>query len=90
MAAYRGRDPSRHEFIGDIVEDGLEASVFIEGIGVGVIASRHDSGFESLPLMEGDTLPALQRYEWEGWELPESKERLKGSYPIIKETFSKY
>jgi hypothetical protein len=40
--------------------------------------------------MEGDTLPALQRYEWEGWELPESKERLKGSYPIIKETFSKY
>ena len=84
------RDPSRHEFIGDIVEDGLEASVSIEGIGVGVIASRHDSGFESLPLMEGDTLPALQRYEWEGWELPESKERLKGSYPIIKETFSKY
>jgi hypothetical protein len=64
------RDPSRHEFIGDIVEDGLEASVSIEGIGVGVIASRHDSGFESLPLMEGDTLPALQRYEWEGWELP--------------------
>ncbi|OZT76310.1 hypothetical protein [Salinicoccus roseus] len=84
------RDPSRHEFIGDIVEDGLEASVSIEGIGVGVIASRHDSVFESLPLMEGETLPTLQRYEWEGWDLPESKERLKSSYPIVKETFSKY
>ena len=29
----------------------------------------------------------VARYKWDTWTLPESKERLKESYYILKETF---
>ncbi|MCG1010312.1 hypothetical protein J4760_09815 [Salinicoccus sp. ID82-1] len=82
------RDPSQREFIGNIAEDGLEASVHIDGIGVGAYVTDDRQLVDSLPAVEAGRLPALDMYTWEEWDMPESEERLKKSYDIIKETFS--
>ncbi|MFC3419580.1 hypothetical protein ACFOLA_13080 [Salinicoccus hispanicus] len=81
------RDPSQREFIGNIVEDGLEASVQIDGIGIGAVVMDGQHVVDSLPAVENNRIPALTTYTWEKWDLPESDERLKKSYDILKETF---
>ncbi|GAB3066843.1 hypothetical protein ACFOU0_13505 [Salinicoccus sesuvii] len=83
------RDPSQREFLGDIVEDGLEASTEIDGIGVGVVVMEDQQVVDSLPVMENNRMPNFETYTWEKWDLPESEERLKESYKIIRETFGR-
>lgn len=80
------RDPSAREFIGDIVKDGLDASVDIDGIKAGVILTG-DGTKASLPGTVDGELPEMSMYKWEGWDLPAYEERLKQSYFILKDTF---
>lgn len=84
------KDPSQHEFIGNIAEEGLEAKINIENIKAGVIASEDSNIIDSFPSISNDELNSMQTFTWEKWDLPPSKERVKDSYYILKETFSRY
>ncbi|WP_088009493.1 hypothetical protein [Indiicoccus explosivorum] len=75
------RDPSQLEFVGDLQEDGITASMKIDGIGLAAIVT--DEKGEVAEAMAG--APVL--YSWEPWNLPETEERLKKSYGILQELF---
>lgn len=71
-------DPSRKMFLGDFIESDKKVDVKIEAIHIGIY-------------FEGQAPPKiLTPYRWEEWDLPTSQERLKASYPIVKELFSEY
>ncbi|OZS77606.1 hypothetical protein CF394_10375 [Tetzosporium hominis] len=77
------RDPSRLEVIGDVFQDGVEASEVIESIGIGAIVETEDGEVVVLP-GESQELP---RYTWETWNIPTFQERLKPSYYILQDAF---
>ncbi|CEA00995.1 hypothetical protein BN1048_01194 [Jeotgalicoccus saudimassiliensis] len=84
------KDPSQHEFIGNIAENGLEAEITQDSIKAGVIMKNRDVTVDSFPQIFGGKLSEMKEFTWEKWDLPASKERVKKSYDILKETFSKY
>ena len=53
----------------------------IDGIGIGMMLVEDGKKTDALPSGE------VSRYKWDSWGLPESKERLKESYYILKEKF---
>ena len=67
------KDPSQHEFIGNIAEEGLEAKINIENIKAGVIASEDSNIIDSFPSISNDELNSMQTFTWEKWDLPPSK-----------------
>lgn len=84
------RDPSQHEFIGNIAKDGLESSITADHIKAGVIMRSGENIVDSFPGISEDKLEEMKAFTWEKWDMPPSKERTKQSYDILKETFSKY
>lgn len=84
----QSKDPSQKEFIGDAYKDGEGASIFVEGINIGVLFID-DKGdvIASLPKMEDGKLDELKVYSWDNWNVPKTKERLKESYYIMQEAF---
>ncbi len=96
------KDPSTYEAVGDIRLNGLETSVRSPGFRVAVVTSMpepnagiaHQPGGSAIagtfPAASGDGLHAadMPLYLWEGWEYPETHERLKKSYYKLKETFA--
>lgn len=84
------KDPSQHEFIGNIAEEGLEAKITANHIKAGVIMKNGKETVDSFPAVSDNRLDEMKEFTWEKWDLPESKERVKQSYDILKETFSKY
>ncbi|NLO32837.1 MAG: hypothetical protein GX117_05695 [Candidatus Hydrogenedentes bacterium] len=87
----QSKDPSRKEFMGDLYKEGLEASVIIDGIGIGALLMNGDGTVaDSFPAIDQELLPALRSYTWQQWDLPMFEERLKRSYPIIAEVFAQY
>ena len=84
------KDPSQHEFIGNIEEEGLEAKITANHIKAGVIMKNGKETVDSFPAVSDNRLDEMKEFTWEKWDLPESKERVKQSYDILKETFSKY
>ncbi|MBA5729226.1 hypothetical protein HW423_05450 [Aerococcaceae bacterium INB8] len=76
------RDPSQKEFQGNLIEEGLDASVTTNGITIGALFVNHDN--------EVIYQSSSQKYSWENWDLPQSQERLKQSYNIIQKTFGNY
>lgn len=88
----QAKDPSQREFIGDIYEEGLNASTFIDEISVGALyVSEEDAVTDTFPeaIKEGE-VPSMEGYSWEKWDLPQTQEHLKQSYGIVKELFSRY
>jgi hypothetical protein len=84
-------DPSRREVMGDMwSKGGLKSRVMIEGIRLGLYVKDEDDSF-SFPAMNGNVLPAERFYEyaWPVWEAPRYHERLKRSYEVMKEAFSR-
>ncbi|MBB6284051.1 hypothetical protein HNR34_002423 [Geobacillus subterraneus] len=84
-------DPSRCEVVGDIwSKEGLKSREIIPGIRFGVYVADGDRSF-SFPAREGNVLPAGRFYEyaWPVWEAPRYHERLKQSYEMMKESFSR-
>ncbi|MBM7580452.1 hypothetical protein JOD21_003137 [Jeotgalibacillus terrae] len=75
------RDPSQMEFIGDMREDGISASMTVEDIRLSAAVIQNDSQsvIEQTP---------FESYSWEKWNLPEYEERLKDSYYMMQEHFS--
>ena len=84
------KDPSQHEFIGNIAEEGLEASITADYIKAGVIMKNGDETVDSFPGVSNNTLQSMNEFTWEKWDMPPSEERLKQSYNILQETFSEY
>ncbi len=96
------KDPSMHEAIGDIRLNGLETSVQSQGFRVAVVTSMPEPNADiaqqpggsaiadTFPPARGDKLREadMPLYLWEGWEYPETHERLKRSYDKLKETFA--
>ncbi|MGI5939284.1 MAG: hypothetical protein ACOX8V_01090 [Thermoleophilia bacterium] len=84
----QSRDPSKKEFIGDVYEDGLEASSIVEKIHIGALyVDDNGDVLDSFPSMENNILRALIPYSWDDWDTPKYKERLKQSYYIIQDLF---
>ena len=84
----QSRDPSQKEFIGNVHENGLEASRFVDEIYIGVLYIDDDGiVLDSFPSLENNVLNNLSAYTWDDWDLPQYKERLKQSYYIIQELF---
>lgn len=85
------KDPSKKEFIGDIYKDGMEASEFVEEIYIGALyLDEEDQLLDSFPMIKDKKLDMLKGYTWDNWEQPLTEERLKQSYYIVQELFSKY
>ncbi|NTW05902.1 MAG: hypothetical protein HGA27_07285, partial [Peptococcaceae bacterium] len=84
------KDPSQKEILADLWHDGLNGSRNISGIKAAVIAEKN-SQIYSLPAAENKLIPGnkMAVITWENWEIPTSREYLKKSYYIMKETFSK-
>ena len=71
-------DPSQKKFLGDFISANEKVDEVIKGIGIGVY-------------FEGQAPPkSLVTYEWQPWDIPQSTERLKASYPIIQQLFAEY
>lgn len=87
----QAKDPSRKEFMGDLYADSNDASVFVDEIYIGALfLNQENQVIASLPSIENGVLQNLKPFTWENWDMPISKERLKESYFILKETFEKY
>jgi hypothetical protein len=84
----QSRDPSQKEFIGNVHENGLEASQIVDEIFIGALYVD-DTGtvLDSFPSIENNVLNDLSAYTWDDWDLPEYQERLKQSYYIIQDLF---
>lgn len=87
----QSKDPSRKEFMGDLYQDGNEASVLVDKIYLGaVFLNEKGNVVDSLPTMQNGVLGKLKGYTWDSWDIPQSKERLKKSYYIMQKTFGEY
>lgn len=85
------RDPSQKEIMGNIAEKTISVADFIDEIGIGILfVDANKQVTMSYPAREGATISTLKGYTWENWDLPQSEERPKASYRILKETFEKY
>ncbi|WP_431028287.1 hypothetical protein [Lysinibacillus sp. LZ02] len=74
-------DPSRMEAWSDFYTNEKMTYEILDGIGIGMMLIENGKKVATLP----DN--AISRYKWSTWSLPESKERLKESYYILKEKF---
>lgn len=84
----QSRDPSKKEFIGNVYEDGLDASRFVDEIFIGALyVDDEGTVSDSFPSIEDNVLNNMTAYSWDEWDLPQYKERLKQSYYIIQELF---
>lgn len=84
-------DPSTKEILGDFYEDGLEARKNISEISFASISIRESKTSTSVDTQGGIIRKEeLHTYTWNEWTEPLVKERLKKSYPIIQELFSRY
>ncbi|EDL62967.1 hypothetical protein [Bacillus sp. SG-1] len=92
------RDPGQTEIIGDLWKEGMTASSATAGVSISVLSvsgiDRQSGSLELNSLNVSDKLPAsgnsMKMYSWESWDLPQSEERLKKSYYILKELYGKY
>lgn len=76
------KDPAKHEFIGDLQKEGIEASETIDGLDVAASLTEQDG-----KAVETFDAAKAAQYTWEAWGLPQTEERLKQSYYILQETF---
>ncbi|MGI6349022.1 MAG: hypothetical protein ACOXZ0_03810 [Eubacteriales bacterium] len=84
----QAKDPSKKEFVGNVYENGLEASRFVDEIYIGVLyVDDEGTILESFPSVENNVLSGLSAYSWDDWDMPKYKERLKQSYYIIQDLF---
>lgn len=83
------KDPSQKEIMGDLWQQGLKSSQIIEDIGLSLVVSKDNYLVDSLPKSSQNDEIKMKAYSWKNWEIPNSKERLKKSYYIFKDFFTK-
>lgn len=76
------RDPSHKEFVGDLQQKGLGASMTIDGIGISAVLTDNND-----TLIDSTASGKQPFYTWDNWIFPESEERLKQSYYILQNFF---
>ncbi|WP_058308634.1 hypothetical protein [Gracilibacillus massiliensis] len=87
----QAKDPSTKEFIGDLYQEGMDASVIIDQINLGVLYyNKENNLIDSLPALQETKLEEMKGYTWEEWQQPLTEERLKQSYFQIQDLFSSY
>ncbi|MGZ9585799.1 hypothetical protein [Paenibacillus marinisediminis] len=92
------KDPSKHEIIGDMwgTGQGVKSSATTEGFRLLVLNEGENGNterVETLPVIPQGTAVTremLKPYFWDEWDVPIYHERLKDSYYIMQDTFSKY
>ncbi|MCJ8008375.1 hypothetical protein ACFFF5_16090 [Lederbergia wuyishanensis] len=85
------KDPSQREVMGDLYETGMKGSKETDGISISALLLDKDNHLkESFPQVDPSTktISDPYKYQWEKWDMPVSKERLKQSYDIVKKFFS--
>ncbi|WP_371414457.1 hypothetical protein [Jeotgalibacillus sp. R-1-5s-1] len=75
------KDPSNHEFMGNIQKDDITSVIEVENIKWSAELLEGSEQVDQLGFDEP------QGYTWEKWDLPETEERLKQSYDMLKELF---
>ncbi|HWO97435.1 MAG TPA: hypothetical protein VNM45_14100 [Bacillus sp. (in: firmicutes)] len=87
----QAKDPSQKEFMGDLYVSGLEGSIKIDQISIGALyLDGQDQLIESVPAVNKGSLPKMKGYSWMEWDEPQTEERVKQSYFIIKDLFGEY
>ncbi|MFC4989839.1 hypothetical protein [Saliphagus infecundisoli] len=98
------RDPSRHETVADLWEDGIEGRT-ADGVSVAAATFAPEDPDAEPELSAGDGEATVtdaigdlsgsrlefgpeSTFEWEGWEEPSYHERRKESYEVIREAFA--
>jgi len=76
-------DPSSHRILRRISPGGGFQTDSTDGFRFGVVAVDHAGG-------ELDRLAAGPTYQWAGWEMPVSHERLKAAYYAIRDLWSSW
>lgn len=76
-------DPSRLEVRSDLYANEQLATEIIDGIEFGAILVKDQQIMATIP----EEAQQLQTYSWEGWRMPDYKERLKESYYLLQEKF---
>lgn len=84
-------DPSTMEIMGDVYKDGIESRLNINEISFVGISIKDGKESTTVNTQNGIIRKdELHTYTWNEWTEPVVKERLKESYPIIRELFSRY
>ncbi|MCM3216211.1 hypothetical protein M3612_17055 [Niallia taxi] len=86
------KDPSQKEIMADLWKKGMEGSQVIEGIHMAIVMEKDKKIVQTLPEMGSDNnihLENTKQFTWDNWEEPAYHERLKESYYILQEAFSK-
>ncbi|MGN9163779.1 hypothetical protein ACTNDY_00640 [Tissierellaceae bacterium HCP3S3_D8] len=87
-------NPSTREIIGDIYVNGIDSNITIDGINISLAVYDPNSPeiFHTLPKSESESIPLdlTYKYTWDFWSETEPLDRLKQSYYIIKDLFSRY
>ena len=78
------KDPSQKEILGDLWSEGMTASANFETIDISINATENKRLIDQLP-NDRQTDKQMLPYNFEKWEQPEYRERLKESYGIIKD-----
>ena len=98
-ALFNVKDPSEKEIMGDMWKDGLSASKKIDRFKVGLVMYEGDEEDASLslasinetrPVTKNGQLDEFYEFTWDKWKEPHYHERLKQSYYIMQEEFSRY
>ena len=76
-------DPSRLEVRSDLYANEQLTAEIIDGIELGALLVKDEKVMAKIP----EQAQQLQTYNWETWQLPSYKERLKESYYLLQEKF---
>ena len=84
-------DPSTKEIMGNFRASGIEARENVQEISFTLIHEK-DKSYNAVSPVSDDTILTehLFKYTWDEWTEPQTKERLKKSYPYIQSIFKKY
>ncbi|ARJ38092.1 hypothetical protein CSV71_07695 [Sporosarcina sp. P21c] len=81
-------DPSRKEFIENLLADGTRTSINIDELFIGAVLTSEDGQvLESFPQLHDMKLDPMKSYTWDNWQVPMYEERLKKSYYYLQEAF---
>ncbi|MGD6877609.1 hypothetical protein [Bacillus infantis] len=85
------KDPSSREIQGDLWKSGLSGSSIIESMTIGAAVTENGKLAGTAPAMTDGVIKEEDsfKYSWKSWEEPQYHERLKQSYWIMKDAFSK-
>ncbi|MCA0173616.1 hypothetical protein [Bacillus sp. RAR_GA_16] len=96
-ALFHVKDPSEKEIMGDMWKEGLKASKKVDRFKVGVVMYEGEdvnlsltSINETRPATKNGQLDEFYEFTWDKWREPNYHERLKQSYYIMQEEFSRY